>query len=290
VPVHESEEAILDLVRNYHYFNANCAIVLHVSMKYGDINSLKNKLPEHTYVNNNRIWSGRADGSQLLMHFMNFEYIKQNDIDCNYFSMNASNEFFVRRGLEDYIDKYDCGYEYSPIYPFLKWRIPYLASIDPFLKKNELLKNKPILYSVVEGTYYKVDIFQLIYDCCIERVRYDFIKPFKFNYKRIYNNKLIYHILKKILPTKYYVNEEVYPATFVQLVPHIKGHPYNYFNTKHNNGFVTIDEITSIVNQDFTSLPQYDRHADGRNFYTVKRVIRKNNNPVRDFIIDKLMN
>lgn len=290
VPVHESEDAILELAKNYHYFNPNCALVLHVSLKYGNIDRLSSKLPINTFINNQRIWSGRADGSQMLMHLMNYEYVLKKNISFEYFSLNASNEFFIRKGLLDYMRPYDSGFEISEVKDILKWKIPSIANRDSFLQKSlsKKLINKK-LYSCIEGTYYKKYVMDYIYENCIDHARYDFQTPFKINYKKLYNHPYIYHILKRLFPTKYYVTEEVYPPSFAQKVAKSIGQPFCYFNTKHNMGFVTKNEIIAIVKQDMSMLPKYDRHALGRNFYSVKRVIRTQEDEIRNFIKQELM-
>jgi hypothetical protein len=52
------------------------------------------------------------------MHFLNYEFVLINNLQFKYFSLHASNEFFILKGAFDYMSKYEAGYEIDKVENF----------------------------------------------------------------------------------------------------------------------------------------------------------------------------
>lgn len=170
IPIHEKFEVVVDQVLNFFCFNPNCAIVFHISQgfNYKGSSISKERFIDiingigNVYLNPESVRTGLGDIIQA--HISNYNFIK-NIADFKYFSMCASNELFVKPGLYEYINKFDCGVKLLDIdqHKFNDWTPGIKAKEDEVL--TNYLKNKGIdkIYgSHIEGSYYKKDLFDEI--------------------------------------------------------------------------------------------------------------------------------
>lgn len=257
IPIHEKLEVVLDQVYNFKCFNPKSAIVFHISkgFNYQDSHITKSRFEEEikqigdVYINPESVRTGFADIIQA--HISNFKYISS-ILDFDYFSLCASNELFVKRGLYEHINIYDCGLEKKSIENCI-----FKQSIieDTDLAKYTKGDYSKIFFSHVEGTFYNKTIFSTI----ISKIT-DFYD---------------YNCMQSAYP-----REEVYFSTilwsdeeFRKDVRVLEDALFTYvpWNRKNGKIDVRIREIKKILKKDSP-------------FYSVKRVRRSLNDYVRSYV------
>lgn len=264
IPVHEKLEVVLDQVINIQTLNPGCCTVLHLSPVF-DYEHSKLSLDEFTGVINTMggvilnpvsVRTGFFDIIQA--HIANFNYAST-VIDFDYIALLASNEMFVKPGLYDYMKNYDAGVDYCIIPTNTKTRIGKCAFKDPDLHKMlDELKTTDICRSQIEGSFYRKDIFK---EMCAVINRY-------FDYRRLSKDDL-------------YAREEVYfSAVFWGLYKNNTGISVA---TKGMFTYMRWDRLTLSVN-----LSEVKKESENdSNFFCVKRVARKINDPIRIFLRQK---
>lgn len=120
LPVHEKAEVILDEVLNILYFNPDSAIILHLSPVFSQNTGWFTEKQfykiisemDNVYINPERIetgWRGTGVSGLVKVHISNFYYALTAIDDFEYFILEASNDLYIKRGLYEYISKYDYG-------------------------------------------------------------------------------------------------------------------------------------------------------------------------------------
>ena len=178
IPIHERLEVVIDQIVNIQTLNEDAGIVLHLSLGYCDRNS---SLPlsdflrivkrfDNVWVNPNRVRTGNYDIIQA--HMENFNYIK-GVVEFEYFSMLASNELFIKRGLYNYIHNYDCGVDYNDVSKNNRWYAGKQAKSDNSLMAIMAhLDADKIVGSQIEGTFYRKELFDIIQKNIVEYYDY----------------------------------------------------------------------------------------------------------------------
>lgn len=166
IAAHEKYETIVDLIENFNKFNSDSAIIIHLSLGFVD-NSLINEKTflniiskyKNVYLNPNRQRTSLY--SQLLTHYSNFCYAKD-IIDFEYFSLNSSNDMYLKKGFYDYINGVDCLLEYRKMKKS-QWA-HYNKFMNDELIQSILQKNNihDFYLSYMEGTAYKKELFERI--------------------------------------------------------------------------------------------------------------------------------
>ncbi len=258
LPIHEHFEVVLDQILNITTLNAECAIIIHESpaFDYGKsvlsreqfLTAISNLgLEEYVYINPVKVRTGMYDIIQA--HLSNFSYASQN-LDFHFFSMLASNELFIKPGLYDEIKDFDCGLNHKPLRSVSNWAGEKLAYEDNDLSSITKATGEEIYISQVEGSFYRKDIFQMIF-CLITKY---------FDYKNI---------------TSKYAREEIYfPTCFWGLN---KDHKYKVC---HNFTFVPWKRASLFVN--FQEIKMNEKRGSSK--YSVKRVERVINDDLRSYI------
>lgn len=165
IPVHEHYEVAVDQLVNFLYYNPNCAVVLHLSRKFMDSRSLMTEADfrqiaatmQDVFINPTRLDTRLAD--IIHTHLSNFDYISE-VCDFEYFSMNASNELFVKSGLYDQLRNYDCGVQFSE-----DERWPWLQNArcdEDLLAYIKTTGNTRVVISHIEGTFYTKPLFKRV--------------------------------------------------------------------------------------------------------------------------------
>ncbi len=296
IPVHEQPDVIVNQVENFTWFNPDCKIVLHVSgwMSKADVKEMHNKLSRysHVFINDTRLWSGHMDGTQLKMHVVNCLYAQRNNIDYDHFCINASNDMFVKSGLQDHISSYDTGNLFKNEQQQVQkdWDELKHAKNDPLLqkimKKHEL---QSIYSSQVEGSFYKKEIMDTMVKWIMEDGYYEIPGIYAHGTHRL-NNRLarniIYYIIKPTIKGMLYVKEEIYFPTLCQnLFSTILYYNYCYINWE--NGLkITKEEIDLIRSGDTDQLPykKFIPYQEKPPLFCVKRVDRVLSDPIRQYI------
>lgn len=257
IPVHEKTSVVLDQIANYKFFNPEAAIVLHLSRNFvdDDVISLDKLYKiieqlEYVYINPEHVRTGYYDIIQA--HLSNFRFALDLGIEFHYFCLSASNEMFIKSGLYSFIINYKAGFTSSILNPAKEKSITYRAYEDDCLKK--IIKSldgniSNIINSQVEGAFFEKKLFCTIYEV-INRY---------FDYKKVH---------------KLYPREEVYFQTCASLLCN-KGEIYNdnytYFNKKSPIIAVHKIDVDNCLNDYIFK-------------YSVKRIVREVNNPMRLYI------
>lgn len=281
IPVHERPDVVLDQIKNIIYNNPECAVVLHLSKEFNDNNSsislesFFSSLDNYTnvYINPKRMRTDRiyikglyklfrhmgwGDGI-FFTHVSNFSYMK--DIaDFEFIMLLSSNELFIKRGAYEFIKKYIAGTQgYNRIIDVnTKWGTGRIAQQDKILKllvKNISHREPYICGGQVEGSWYAKNIFSVICDNIIS----------SYPKSKIFN--------------KYYVREEIYYPT---LLSHI-------VEVKENKVFC--GNITNVLweNKDMrASVDDIKKTIESDNFFSIKRIERDINDPIRTYVRDVL--
>lgn len=158
IPVHEKPDVILDQINNLKKYIADPIIVLHISKSFFDKYSLDLiSNITNVYINPENLET--AWGNILLTHVSNYFYIKD-IVEFDYFLIQASNDMFVRRGIEDYIKKYEAGFcRRVIIQNNSMWWPAQVAWNDKQLKKiMNIIGQRRIVATQIEGTFFKHDI------------------------------------------------------------------------------------------------------------------------------------
>ncbi len=269
IPVHESPESVIDQIVNYNTFNDNCAIVLHMSktFSYKDSSYTEDSFMSaldsfgNVFINPNHLRTGYADIIQT--HMSNFQHAC-NVTDFEYFSIGASNDLFVRKGLYEFISDYDAGFSRKHKYTDKEWMWnPQLTTdhvIDSLLEKYQTIPANVIICQI-EGCFYKKDLFSKIIDDINEF--YDF-EDYDFKGKD---------------RDKVYPREEVYFSTVAEIMS--KSYKIYYDSYAYVAFEIRISHIPLV-----SSIRKYA--AKDSHIFNVKRFNRKLNDPFRAYVRDNI--
>ena len=261
IPVHEKPEVIFDQIFNLKYFNPGCAVVLHISpvfswdkseIKQPQFEEIIKNIPD-VYINSEQVRTGWLDIIQA--HLSNYKFMRSK-IDFEYFVLTASNELYIKNGAYELISNYEAG--------FSTGRIINFNSVSSFAYRAET--DKALINIIKEITNYKneKEITQNIYSSQVEGSFFS-VKVFD----EIFALTEKYFDYKNV---KYlYQREEIYFGTIVKLTV-----PEEKIYTK--NLTYTTNDLSYFYNFDFIL----------NNYFSVKRVDREINNPIRAYIRDVL--
>lgn len=311
IPVHEEKEVILDQIYNIQHYIGYPVIVLHIVKSFYEnecFREFENREQNGIYINPEHLeakW-----GNIAHLHLSNFRYIKSVIDDFDYYLMHASNDLYVRKGIEGYIRLYKAGFNRRILsYPKSMWWPCEYAHRDKVLKRL-MYENgiSQIVGTQVEGSFYRKDLFEQI-DLCIGSI--DLFEGDFYPKEEIYFSTIAYKLLRE--------DEIGYPTTFSEvhrydsilwkielilnkiwkmlILPPDKWQKNIFRHIKHIytiSNFYTINKkiINKICSNDMRYINRYSlmndhpgkfRLYDG-NLYSVKRIKRKIDNPQRQYI------
>lgn len=315
--VHERKDVVLDQIKNFQFYIDRPIIVLHISktfyeMEEGcfeELNEFKEVYinPAHYFVE----W-----GNIAHIHISNFQYIKNIVKEFDYFIMHASNDMYVKKGVESYICNYSAGMQRRILrYPKTMWCPCEYAWRDE--KLEEIMQKCHAKWRVgtqIEGSFYRKEIFERI----IEYIgNSDFWNNEDYTREEIYFSTVAYAIIAE---------EEIgYPVTFSEVhrydhglwvrerllfsfcnIPFLKG-------ILHNRKYEEIRQYMieqykkkahyAISKKDIRKIRSVEKTIPCRKFmkdypgeyqlydgglYSVKRVPREINHPIRKYIRRKM--
>jgi len=297
IPVHERPEVVVNQVENFRHFNPGCQIVLHISawMPEPVLKTMKMALSDHPYVylNDTRIWSGYADGTQMKMHIINYLYAQKLTLEFDYFCPHASNDMFVRDGLEEYMKRFDAGGSFHERDPKNKtwihgYRSLFDTSLKRIMKKYDLFK---IYGGQLEGSFYRKKIMDEVVVRAMTYGFYEIPGVYAHGYSpmgsRLAGKKKIRAIFNRICRGVFYAKEEVYFTTLSQDLVTTRA-PFNYCYVNWlDNLKITKEDVDHVRSGNFDAL-SYTRHIpvplNDLQFFAVKRVDRNINDPMRLYI------
>lgn len=296
ISVHEQPYVIADQVANFLRFNPGAAIVLHFSawMPEAEVDQAKQLLSpyHHVYCNRTRLWSGYGDGTQMKMHVVNFQYALEQHIPFTYFCLHASNDMFVKSGLDAYITQFDSGYNLAPDYDTSDWIHLRRARADSRLSKMmQRYGLKKILGTQVEGSFYKKEIMNVVVDRILRDGYHEVNNIYAHGSSRrlsaLLNGKYMRALQRRLAAGLFYAKEEFYFPTLSQdKVHHRALYNYCYINWQDqlNISPADIDNIRSGNYSGLRFYEQYNVPLDEIRFFAVKRVDRKMDDPIRQYI------
>ena len=170
IPVHEKAEIIVDQINNIKKFFPEAYIVLHVSEGFYEAES------DETFRNMEGVWINPEHlktswGNIVMTHISNFIYADK-ILEFDYFVMHSSNDMYIRRGVADYIQKYDAGIHIHPIIcKKTKWWPTEFAWDDPWLRHIMKLAGQETIYaSQLEGSFYTRPLMRYVCEVIMQSV------------------------------------------------------------------------------------------------------------------------
>lgn len=162
IPVHEKPDVITDQINNLKKYIDHPIIVLHISKSFFNKYSLCTlEHIENVYINPVNLET--AWGNIFLTHVSNFFFIRE-IMEFDYFLIQASNDMFLRPGIEDYIRNYKAGFcRRMVLQEFSMWWPGRAAWNDQQLKKiMNIVGQRRIIATQIEGTFFRYDIAEQI--------------------------------------------------------------------------------------------------------------------------------
>jgi len=285
---HQNIEILFDQLNNFKKFCPNSCFIVHInkaSELFPRKEEIVRKLTSQCHVNDTSIVIGRHDLIQA--HNENFLYCEREfGKSISHFCLHASNDMFVKSGVESYINSYECGFSQFDTHEKMEWT-PYRRSkhdeqFKSICKEINVNNSK---FSQPEGTFYSFDVFKEML--------------------RIMNNhfdrtKIMSYMTKSETDTNntLYAREEIYYPTIASHLTKNIGYPYLYSevmtcNKSPEYATISIERIKKIIEG---SLTEFDCSAtrlvksgnekmyDKNNLYAVKRISFNFNDKVRTFI------
>lgn len=177
IPVHEEPNVVENHLSNIKKFTNNVAVVLHASAHsgiefYNQIKNLtENKFKDFAFLNNNS-FDTYAPGQNAnvtglsTVHCSNFKYI-DSIIEFDYFALETSNDMFVRRGVENLWEHYECGCNTSQ-HNTSACRND--AERNIINKISNLINLNTIEIHGPEGTFYPKEVFKEVSNIVIDKI------------------------------------------------------------------------------------------------------------------------
>lgn len=132
---HEDIPSLEDNIRNFRRYMPKSLILIHNSR----LLPVQHLQDDFVRVLDNSLISGGIGMIPLHQRFL--DYIRKNEIECDYVLFMSSNQLFIRDGFDDFIRQYDVGTADRYLYPEeLKLKMTYGYTfpkfIDVFGKEN----------------------------------------------------------------------------------------------------------------------------------------------------------
>ena len=164
LPVHENQDIINNQIENILNYNPNAKIILHVNKTFKNFNPLMSKYP-NVYINPKNHFYQYAKGL-LFIHISNFLEANIKNIPFKYFIIISSNEMFIKKGLNIYIQQFKNGVQLVKFDINNGWH-NFHKGIEKDDKIVNLLKDiglDTIYGGQTEGQFYQKDVFKEISD------------------------------------------------------------------------------------------------------------------------------
>jgi len=287
IPVHEKPDVILSQIENIKRFVPSAMVVIHPALQFvEEYPSFPSEFAkfDHVVINDNPLYTGF--GMVLKCHVSNFNYAQKVGLPFTHFCFHASNEIFVRKGVEHYIARHDYGFFQERLNSgrigFSQWKTEFDNDLIYRNVMREGGRAPTRFASQVEGTFYPRAAFEDFIRCFM---RYGWAEiRWPFRYVHGTHRKLITLMdrlqrnpnRRKYIGQFSYPTEEFYqPNFFSSACPH-PANPYCYMNWKENL-LVTRADIDSIR---AGGVPSGEYHE----CYSVKRINRNVHDPLRIMI------
>lgn len=284
--VHEKPEVVLDQLANFKKYAPEAGIVIHPARQFVESSNILDELKgiDGVWVNPQPFYTGF--GLVLKCHISNFLFARKIGIPFTHYCLHASNDMFVRHGMEDYVRRHDFGFTLHDLASdsecFKHW-------LQDFQKDNayrkimrEIGRAPTNFASQVEGSFYPNEAFNQFALLVRQHAWCEF--PWLPGYVNG-TNLLLVNFLNKLGATrerrkymgKYaYPREEFYQPNFFNSMCTTPASPYCLMNWKTELK-VTPNDIEDI-RSGLIPLEGYDA------LFAVKRVARDLEDPLRRMI------
>jgi hypothetical protein len=259
IPVHEQPLVVANHLENIRKFVPNSSVILHAS---GDrpefqqeIRNICNQFSGFAYVNSTsyRTFAANEAGNVTglsTVHASNFRFINNIITDFDVFALETSNDMFVRRGVENSFNNFECGCGVIKDSPD-NWRNRNERITKIITGMEKFVELKFIEKHAQEGTFYPKKVFKQVSDIILDGMG-GFLD----------SEELIIHTLAYNISPELYENTVGGSYVF---------HDYRDASTKH-------EDIHAV------------RSGSMPNKYAVKRVPRNINDACRNFINNLVKN
>jgi len=163
IPIHTALDVVQQHIENILFFVKNSIIVLHVTADqsqefFDSAKSFEQKYLNRVFVNSKR-YKTHCPIENVLglasIHASNYEYIKSIE-SFDVFSIHASNEMFVRFGVEKSYDNFSIGLtNYSRSETIGEWNNSWIKEMKKLIPVNNVYWG-----GVVEGTFFDKNIME----------------------------------------------------------------------------------------------------------------------------------
>lgn len=269
MPVHESNPAVWDTISNARRYNPGALFSIHVSAGFSDFDDSIGKEPD-IVINPIRFNTIHARTSHVPIHLTNFKHALDRGMSFDRVCVLHTSEMFVKPGLYEHIRNYVYSLWFTEVdQPRTSVWPPFWVSYRHRIFGNLFDGNdmRNYLGNLLEGHWWSRDLFQAMYD---------------------WSDKA-YGISNMLWP---YAAEECY---FPTLSRHLAKnqtftHPYCCFHhTSHYiDNFKDVDDIrankTDIVFWQPNNFVYNKKPFPGRHLYSIKRISRDMDDPVRRYI------
>lgn len=271
---HEKPEIVIDQIENIHRWVPDAWIILHLHRKFAWGPPRKRwerdtaervDFSKYDRVMVNPTSYPTEWGNLHHAHNANFHYAKT-QMDFDYFLLHSSSDLFVKKGVEDYIKKFDFGVSILP--PQHDWGAPHMAEADPVFQN--IMRDagaKELWTSQIEGTFYKTEVFAQMLEIIERYHRYD--------------------------PSKPYIHEELYYPTIAATLTGNRGSP---FLIREDNTHLPKFEPALVDQVRAGTLPDHwhtrwrlgrevtSQVWEGKNLYAMRPIPRVLDHPLRVYI------
>ena len=264
---------VVDLVRNILRFNPDALVVLHVSRLFTDFDPASVAHLANVIINPKRYLTKHGKGL-MLCHCSNFRWAICSGHDFDFFCLMSSNEMFIRPGLAGYIAEMRNGFQAVAFDLREGWHI-FSRRIDEHPKVVELrqrLGGAPFYGGQTEGQFYEKELFAHISEL----------------YLRVFGEIAIGD----------FETEEVVPQTIAMAAGARPAPPFTLVDYSHPLDFKLSQRVVALLaNARFAGRVRLNLGETGtyflrsphlnetnRSVFSVKRVPREENDPLRAFI------
>lgn len=257
IPSNDDMEFIKILVNNILKFNNNCVVAIHLNIN----KPYKNLNIKDVYFTKTRINSLFLKCLTPLM-ILNQEF---NNLKYKYVCLLASNSFFFKDNLYDYIKDYD----YGCYNQFVK-KDNFNDKFEDCYNFAKSLKANITYSGQFEGSFYKKELFNLISDKLIQFCPID-----KMNYLQDTTEECFLPTAANILLKDY---KRANPICFIKI-------RYGGFDNRDDINYnyeEVVNLIKNLKQRKIKKIKYALKEEQENNFYTYKRVSRNLN--------DKLLN
>lgn len=283
IAVHERSDVVVDMLNNINRFVPDCLVVLHVANNLEIF--LEDNLRKNVFINSCKIKTGFMDGTLFFVHSENVRFACKNKLQFDYVCFFGSNQLFVKYGFSNYLINNHISSSRPSNISELDPQI-ILAKSDTFLSK--MLPNYALKKCSPEGSVYRTS------NIVTELQKFWSDETYNRILRVVYQTNSGF-VLRKIFRNYSRLVRKYCPFFIDFLVPkHIRFFTYAseevYFPTmsknegSYINSYCFIPWSRSTLNVTISDIKIINESDDYKGIFSVKRVNREYNDPVREYI------